>query len=120
MRLLVCDDDEAVGKLLHSIFVTAGWQVDVVTSGRDCIAKVASSPPDVLVLDQMMPELTGTDTARLLRGEGRTMPIVLFSAYLGPDLQAAVRELDLMTVSKVDTGALVRMVDALGDRAGSG
>ncbi len=117
MRLLVCDDDPSVGKLLRSIYATAGWEVDVVTSGRDGIAKVASSPPDVLVLDHMMPELTGIDTARILRGQGCTTPIVLFSAYLGPDLQDAVRELDLMPVSKVDTNALMRMIDVLGSGA---
>ena len=62
----------------------------------------------------MMPELTGIDTARILRKEGFTKPIVLFSAYLGPDLQESVSELDLIPVSKVDTQAVVRIVDELG------
>jgi CheY-like chemotaxis protein len=114
MRLLVCDDDVAVGKLLHSIYTAGGWEVDVVTSGRDCIAAVASMPPDVVVLDHMMPELTGIDTARILRQEGFTKPVVLFSAYLGPDLQDAVDELDLMPVSKIDTQAVMRIIDTLG------
>ncbi|MDQ1491641.1 MAG: hypothetical protein QOJ23_4155, partial [Actinomycetota bacterium] len=83
MRLLVCDDDPAVGKLLRSIYTVEGWQIDVVTSGRACIAMVADALPDVIVLDHMMPELTGIETARLLRQEGYTKPIVLFSAYLG-------------------------------------
>lgn len=112
MRMLVCDDDASVGKLLHSIFATTGWQVDVVTSGRECIARMADSPPDVLVLDHMMPELTGIETARVLRDAGHTTPILLFSAYLGLDLQEAAEELRLMPVSKVDTGALVRMIEA--------
>jgi CheY-like chemotaxis protein len=114
MRLLVCDDDVSVGKLLHSIYTTAGWQVDIVTSGPDCIAMVAGSPPDVIVLDHMMPEMTGVETARILRKEGYAKPIVLFSAYLGPDLQDAVEELDLMPVSKIDTSAVMRIVDTLG------
>ena len=45
---------------------------------------------------------------------GFEKPIVLFSAYVGPDLQTAVRELDLNPVSKVDTQAVIRMVETLG------
>lgn len=116
MRLLVCDDDEAVGKLLHAIYTREGWVVDVVTTGRDCIASVATAPPDVIVLDHMMPGLTGLETAQVLRNDGFTNPIVLFSAYLGPDLDANARELDLIPISKIDTRAVVRVVDVLGRR----
>jgi len=117
MRLLVCDDDPAIGKLLNSIYTAGGWDVEVVTSGQDCIGAVASSPPDVLVLDHMMPGLTGIETARVLRGEtGFDNPIVLFSAYLGPDLAEAARQLNLMPVSKVDIQAVVRIVDAFGSQ----
>ena len=114
MRLLVCDDDPAIGKLLNSIYTANGWDVTVVMNGQDCIDAVTSSPPDVLVLDQMMPGLTGIETARVLRENGFGKPIVLFSAYLGPDLAGATRELDLMPVSKVDIQAVVRIVDTLG------
>jgi len=114
MRLLVVDDDVSVGKLLRAIFEREGWEVDYVSSGEECITAVGATPPDVIVLDHMMPGLTGIETARRLRQDGFVKPIVLFSAYLGPDLQTAVRELDLKTVSKVDTQAVIRIVDALG------
>jgi CheY-like chemotaxis protein len=114
MRLLVCDDDPAVGKLLESIYTGEGWDVDVVTSGQACIARAATLPPDILVLDHMMPEMTGIETARVLRGRGFTKPIVLFSAYLAPEIDDAVRALDLLAVSKVDTQAVIRIIDVLG------
>jgi CheY-like chemotaxis protein len=114
MRLLVCDDDPAVGKLLRSIYAGEGWEVDVVASGQACIATVAAWPPDVLVLDHMMPEMTGIDTARVLRLQGFTKPIVLFSAHLASDLEEAVRALDLLAVSKVDTQAVIRIIDVFG------
>ena len=75
---------------------------------------VGSAPPDVIVLDQMMPGLTGIETARQLRSGGFAKPIVLFSAYVGPDLQTAVKELDLEPVSKVDTQAVINVVGRLG------
>lgn len=114
MRLLVCDDDPAVGKLLESIYTREGWDVDVVTSGQACIALAAAEPPDVLVLDHMMPEMTGIETAQVLRRQGFTKPIVLFSAYLAPDVDDAARALDLLAVSKVDTQAVIRIIDVFG------
>jgi len=114
MRLLVVDDDLSVGKLLRAIFEREGWEVDYASSGDECITSVGTMPPDVIVLDHMMPGLTGIETARQLRRDGFDKPIVLFSAYVGPDLQTAVRELDLNPVSKVDTQAVIRMVETLG------
>ena len=114
MRLLVVDDDLSVGKLLRAIFETEGWEVDYARSGEECLAMVEAGPPDVIVLDQMMPGLTGIETARQLRTGGFEKPIVLFSAYVGPDLQTAVNELGLEPVSKVDTQAVIRIVDRLG------
>jgi CheY-like chemotaxis protein len=112
----VCDDDPSIGKLLQSVYKVDGWQVDVVTSGQACIDMVAESPPDVLVLDHMMPEMTGVETARILRSRGFTNPIVLFSGYIGPDLDDAIENLDLMPVSKIDTQTIIRIVDVLGSR----
>ena len=114
MRLLGFDDDLSVGKLLRAIVEREGWEVEYAPSGEECLTMVQAAPPDVIVLDHMMPGLTGIETARQLRAEGFGKPIVLFSAYLGPDLQVAVRELDLKPVSKVDTQAVIRIVDALG------
>ena len=114
MLLLVVDDDLSVGKLLRAIFETEGWAVENARSGEECLAMVEATPPDVIVLDQMMPGLTGVETARRLRESGFDKPIVLFSAYVGPDIQAAVRELDLEAVSKVDTQTVIQIVERLG------
>jgi CheY-like chemotaxis protein len=116
VHLIVCDDDPSVGKLLQSIYKADGWQVDVVTSGQACIDLVTESPPDLVVLDHMMPELTGVETARVLRSRGFTKPIVLFSGYIGRDLDDAISDLDLMPVSKIDTQTVVRIIDVLGSR----
>jgi CheY-like chemotaxis protein len=83
-----------------------------VTSGPECVDAVQQVTPDLIVLDQVMPDMTGIEAARLIRRDGYRNPIVLFSAHLSPELQPAVAELDLREVSKIDTQALVRILHA--------
>ena len=112
MHLLVCDDDPSVGAFLSAVFAWDGWTVTTVTSGPKCVEAVKQVTPDLIVLDQVMPNMTGIEAARLIRGYGYTKPIVLFSAYLTPELQPAVSELGLREVSKIDTEAVVRVLRA--------
>ena len=90
------------------------WDVVNATSGEECLTMVRDAPPDLIVLDNMMPGMTGLETARRLRQDGFDKPIVLFSAYVGPELQSAAQELDLNPVAKVDTPAVIRIVESLG------
>jgi len=112
VHLLVCDDDPSVGAFLSSVFAWDEWTVTAVTSGQECVDAVQQLAPDLIVLDQVMPNMTGIEAARLIRDNGYRNPIILFSAYLGPESQPAVAELDLREVSKVDTQALVRILHA--------
>lgn len=111
MRVLVCDDDLEVGPVIAKLFQFEGWTTHLVTSGQACLDAVrgAESLPDVVVLDQVMPEMLGLEVAEQLRADGFERPIVLCSAYLGPELAAGVERLDLLTVSKIDLEALTRI-----------
>ena len=118
MRVLVCDDDLEVGPVIASILAVEGWDVRCVASGEECLTAVADDAPDVLVLDQVMPGLTGTEVADSLRRSGFDGPIVLCSAYLGPELTAEIERLDLEPISKIDLDALVRTVRVAGTPGG--
>ena len=113
MHLLVCDDDPDVGGFIRTTFELESWTADLLTSGEDLLATYdPEDPPAALVLDQMMPGLTGLETAAKLRDSGFTQPIILCSGHLGPDLNAEIERLSLIPVSKVDMDALVRVVRA--------
>jgi CheY-like chemotaxis protein len=109
-RLLVCDDNDSVAQLIETMFTLEGWVVDIACDGPTCLAMVGDQRPDVIVLDQQMPRMTGIDTAKELRASGYDGPAFLFSAYLTPALRKKATTLDLRSVSKVDTAALVRFV----------
>jgi DNA-binding response OmpR family regulator len=111
MRVLVCDDDQDLGRFLQTLFSLEGWQCDVVTSGEACLEVVDSAEtPDAVVLDQRMPGLTGTETADRLRSEGYKAPIILCSGHIGPDLAGDIERLKLIPCNKIDVDALVRVV----------
>ncbi len=110
MRVLVCDDDVEVGTVIAKLFEFDGWQAQSVSSGPACLESVRGPEvPDVIVLDQVMPDMLGTDVAQRLRSDGYARPIVLCSAHLGPEVNADVERLDLTTVSKIDLEALLRI-----------
>ena len=113
MRVLVCDDDVDVGGFLVTLFDLEGWTCELVTSGEACLQHLeAAERPDVLVLDQVMPGLTGIAVADRLRSEGFTEPIILCSGHLGPELNDDVERLALVPVNKIDLQALVRIIKA--------
>ena len=113
MRVLVCDDDASVREFLAASFDVEGWEVAAVESGEDCLEVIHhQQPPDVIVLDQAMPGLQGTQVADQLREEGFTRPIVLCSSNLAAAPKNDIERLDLLTVNKIDVPAVVRIAHA--------
>jgi CheY-like chemotaxis protein len=110
--VLVCDDNASVTQLLEMMLSLEGWSVEVTTSGEDCLAAMDRSTPDVVVLDQRMPGLSGLDVATKARDGGFDRPILLFSGHLEHTEWKRVSELGLLPVSKVDFAAVVRHVTA--------
>jgi len=111
MRVLVCDDDADVGNYLRTLFDLQGWASELVTSGEACLEHLATAVvPDVLVLDQVMPGMSGIAVADRLRADGFERPIVLCSGHLGSELNGDVERLGLIPVNKIDLSALVRIV----------
>jgi CheY-like chemotaxis protein len=60
-----------------------------------------------LILDHKMPGLAGIEVARILRGEGFRRPIILYSAYLTPQIEATAEELGVWAVAKEDVEELM-------------
>lgn len=71
-RILVVDDDELVRELVVRKLSADGHEVDSATDGEEGLAKALADPPDLVVLDSMMPKLAGPDVCRRLREEPST------------------------------------------------
>lgn len=80
MRILVVDDDRAVRDSLRRSLEFNGYQVEVAGDGAEALAKVAQVAPDAIVMDVMMPRLSGLDATRALRAAGNDVPILVLTA----------------------------------------
>ncbi len=80
VRILVVDDDRSVRESLRRSLSFNGYTVDLAADGAQALERVAAVQPDAIVLDVMMPQLGGLDTARALRAAGNDVPILVLTA----------------------------------------
>ena len=79
-RVLVVEDDEAMAVALRDGFVYEGYDVTVARDGEAGLAMARENPPDLMILDVMLPKMTGLEICKLLRGEGSDLPIIMLTA----------------------------------------
>jgi len=81
-RILVVDDEPDLLELVRVNLAENGFQVEATTSGREVLDRVRRSPPDLLVLDLMMPDVAGTEICRQIRAtpELADLPIIMLTA----------------------------------------
>jgi len=81
-KVLVVDDTDTNIKLLRALLKGAGYEVVTATCGTDALAVAASDNPDLILLDIMMPDLTGYEVCQRLRSAPgtRQTPIVFLTA----------------------------------------
>lgn len=78
-RILLVDDDVALARLLGEFLTLQGFGVEVLHSGEEALARLARDPPDLLVLDVMLPGISGFETLRRLRGT-HDLPVIMLTA----------------------------------------
>ncbi|GAA1863549.1 response regulator transcription factor [Actinomadura bangladeshensis] len=79
-RILVVDDEPAVRESLTSSLEFEGYRVQDAADGALALQQVESRPPDLVVLDVLMPRMDGLTTCRRLRALGATMPVLMLTA----------------------------------------
>src|SRR5262245_45283916 len=81
-RILIVEDDPDIADLVAHYLDKAGFMTERVSSGRDALAAIAAKPPDLLVLDLMLPQVDGLEICRMVRSEKKTaaVPIIMLTA----------------------------------------
>jgi DNA-binding response OmpR family regulator len=81
-RVLVVEDDPDIAQLVAHYLDKAGFSTEVLSSGRDALAAMAARPPDLLILDLMLPQVDGLEVCRITRANEATasLPIIMLTA----------------------------------------
>ncbi len=93
--LLIVDDQAGVRKLLYEVFAEEGYRVEVAASGSEAIQKVMGKAPDIILLDNKMPVMSGLETACEIRKLKCNAPIILMTAYGELDIAARAKKLGI-------------------------
>ncbi|WP_225835208.1 response regulator transcription factor [Streptomyces sp. NK08204] len=80
--VLLAEDDRAIRHALERALTLEGYEVTAVADGVEALAQAHRTPPDVLVLDVMMPGIDGLQVCRVLRAEGDRTPILMLTALV--------------------------------------
>jgi DNA-binding response OmpR family regulator len=79
-RILLVDDEQPIQTLLSFPLQRDGYEVVVASDGREALARYEESPPDLVVLDVMLPRMDGLEVCKRLRAKGETVPIIMLTA----------------------------------------
>src|SRR5664279_178076 len=79
-RVLVVDDDDTVAKVVLGYLNRAGHESAHVGDGRRALEIIAANPPDLVVLDLMLPEIDGLEVCRRLRESHPDLPVIMLTA----------------------------------------
>ena len=90
-RIMVVDDDQDLAEMLGIVLTGAGIDVDLVSRGDEVMDVFHNNPPDLVLLDVMLPGLDGIEVCKLIRAESM-VPIVMLSAK--GDTQDVVKGLE--------------------------
>jgi CheY-like chemotaxis protein len=121
VKVLVADDDPVILRLIQVNLALEGFQVETAARGEDALVKAKEGAPDVILLDVMMPGMTGWEVAQRLKADGDTshIPLVFLSARTQEEDRRKGQELGVSAyVSKpFDPVELVDTIRRLAGRA---
>jgi len=79
-EILVVDDEPYITDLLAAALRFEGFAVEVAATGQEALEKARTSSPDLIMLDVMLPDLSGTEVCTRLRDDGNRVPVVFLTA----------------------------------------
>jgi len=82
-KILVVDDEKNIRILFRDELEEAGYEVELAESGKEALAKINASPPDLVILDIRMADMTGIEVLQAVREKHKTLPVIMCTAVRG-------------------------------------
>lgn len=88
MKVLLVDDDEALATVFSTALKKEGYETSIANSGKDGIDKARNELPDLVLLDQIMPDMQGNEVLKQLKADGKTkgIPVIMLSNFSQEEL----------------------------------
>jgi CheY-like chemotaxis protein len=104
VKVMVVDDTDHVLNMLVDMLELDGFDVvGRASSGPQAIGLAKTTEPDVIVMDYKMPGMDGLTAARAIKQDRPEQPIIIYTAYLDPMLEAEAKEAGVaLTIGKVE------------------
>ncbi|GAA0497686.1 response regulator transcription factor [Salinibacillus aidingensis] len=83
-KILIVDDETAILEVLEAYFEKEGWDITLASNGIEALKKVKDTQPDIIILDLMLPDISGEEVCRLTRKES-DVPIIMLTAKSAED-----------------------------------
>ncbi|MBI5155115.1 sigma-54-dependent Fis family transcriptional regulator [Candidatus Poribacteria bacterium] len=80
-RLLIAEDEERMRRLLGMLLGNADFELDLAADGKEALQFFENTPPDVVITDLRMPNMTGMDLIRAVRERDADVPILVITAF---------------------------------------
>jgi CheY-like chemotaxis protein len=80
ISILIVEDDVCTGRALAKLCRSGGYTTTLATTGVIALQQIQQSPPDLIILDYMLPDMTGMDILQQLRASDNVHPIIIYTA----------------------------------------
>jgi DNA-binding response OmpR family regulator len=118
-RVLVVDDDPSIRQVIVYVLRDEGYQVDEAADGRAALEAIRRRPPDVILIDLMMPGMDGWDFVRHYRERyGRRAAILVLTAVQNAGRRGVEVDADAVMTKPFDVDVLLERVGELVQRGG--
>lgn len=78
-NILIAEDDQFLSKMYRLNVKDTDWKVTLVENGESAIAAINKQPPDLMLLDIMMPQTDGIGVLQYVREEGHNFPVIILT-----------------------------------------
>jgi two-component system cell cycle response regulator len=114
-RVLLAEDDRAVRRLLEVLLERAGYEVISAADGLEAMKLALSTPVDIVVTDEMMPNLSGHEFCRFLRSSQTLshLPVILLSALERKETDQELERVDAFLAKPVSGKVLAECIERL-------